>query len=263
MDSMRKKIQKITLIVGIAVLGAYWFSTMCILIFALFRQQAVVSEYPIVSYSFFVIIGVLFPFGIRAMYRKFQALDPLPVSSWPAPTKPEPPSEEKDPKGWYSIIEDAGYADEISYEEYCREKSLDLTLFNHKKTFTLDSKDDAVEELLAQLSQQYPQFTHSYQTKSGSSYLPGDRRNEVWYYTYKGTICSEEVDIETDFAHFVPDILNPILARKMGFQLLFAFPGSDSYSFILVPNDRVEKVKANLYYWDYPRLEYWYGYRKQ
>ncbi len=260
---MRKKVLKTALVLGITVLGAFWFSIISALFFALLGRQPIESEYPVVSYSFLILIGIVLPFCIRAMYRKYVALQPVtPSSAWPKPTKPKVPSEDEDPKGWYSIIEDAGYAGEISYEEYAKEKSIDVVLSRHGKAFVLDSKDDAVEELLAELAEHYPQFTHSYQTAPGSSYLPGERRNETWYYNYKGTICGEDVNAETDFPHFVPDVLNPILATKMGFQLLFAFPGSDSYGFILVFTDRVEKVKSNPYYWEYPLLEHWYGYKR-
>lgn len=173
----------------------------------------------------------------------------------------ELPREENAPREYYSIIEDAGFADEISYEEYVQTKNVDCVLFDHKKTITVDSKDDAVEELLEEIPGKIPGFTFSYEKKEGSEYLPGYRRDEyTWIYVYTGDICGEPVHVETEFPHFVPDVLNPILSRKYGKQLLFAFPGSDQFTFILVDNEHAEKLKENKYFGDYKLIGKFYGY---
>ncbi len=169
----------------------------------------------------------------------------------------EIPSEESLPNGYYSIIEDAGWSQEISKEEYLKTKDIAQVLLDHKKSFIIDK--DGLEELLVELQECIPGFTHSY--KFGTSgQMPGFRKDDRYFYQYKGEICGEPVDVEVKSPDFIIDVLNPILSKKCKKQLLFAFPGSDSIELLLINDDCVEKVKSNPYYWDYDAMEKYYGY---
>ncbi len=176
---------------------------------------------------------------------------------------------ENDIPGTYTIIADAGYANEIvytAYEKLARKEYPQVAVEQllQEKNMLITMQDKGLEHVCAWLEQVIPGFSFSYE-KAKDGLLPlvemdGGKRVAQ----YKGVICGVSVDAKMDSEYFVPDVLNPILSKKFGKQLLFAFPGSDQCYFLLVSNDRIATLKANRFFTQgatYSDIEKWYGYR--
>lgn len=183
---------------------------------------------------------------------------------------------------FYRVIEDMGYADEISFNEYKEIASefesndsadmIEAALDKHKKELTWE-KFGELAEALESIKEIVAGFEYKVNEDGygGVSSIANENGSKDW--RVQGMICGKAVDVRltnredtgsgcSSPVEFIYDVINPLISKIFQKQFICLEPHDGASHFAIIDNARAESVRQNPYFAEDEYMKHFYGYRK-